>query len=195
MVVGMAVREYDLVFVGGGLAALLLMQELGPMLPDSVAIVDSCLPRERPTFHWSYEGTPYDRFALGVWRKARIADKPPEPIAPFALRLVRSTDVLAHLDKLLASAPIEWLRGRVRSIATLSDGHYEIVTDAGMLRAKWVFDSATDVPPTFPSHQRPHAVESGTGVRVEADGPVFDPVTAQPSSSRWMKAPAPTCCR
>jgi hypothetical protein len=37
MVVGMAVREYDVVFVGGGLAALLLMQEPEPMLPDSVA--------------------------------------------------------------------------------------------------------------------------------------------------------------
>jgi lycopene beta-cyclase len=60
----------------------------------------------------------------------------------------------------------------------MSDGRYEIVTDAGTLRAKWVFDSATDVPPTFPPRKGPRAVESGTGMRVEADGPVFDPSTA-----------------
>ncbi len=150
------------------------------MLPERVAVVDPCLPRERPTVHWSYwsrEETPYDRFAEGVWWKASVADKPPEPIAPFALWLVRSTDVFAHAEGLLASAPIERLRTRARWIAGLADRRYEIVTDAGTLRAKWVFDSATDVPPTFPSQRGPHAVESGTGLRVEADGPVFDPAT------------------
>jgi lycopene beta-cyclase len=177
----MAFREYDLVFVGGGLAALLLKRALGPALPDGVAVVDPCLPRERPTVHWSYwshQKTLYDRFALGVWRKARVADKPPEPLAPFTLRLVRSTDFLAHVEELLSSVPMEWLQTRARSITNLADGRYEIVTDAGTLRAKWVFDSATDVPPTFPSRHGPYALESGTGVRVEADGPVFDPATA-----------------
>jgi lycopene beta-cyclase len=180
MVAGMAVREYDLVFVGGGLAALLLLRELGPALPDRVAVVDPCLPREHPTVHWSYwsrKETLYDPFALGVWRKARVAGKPPQPIAPFALRLVRSTDVLAHLDWLPGSVPIEWLQTRARSVTSLAGGRYEIVTDADTLRSKWVFDSATDVPPTFPSRQQPHALESGTGIRVDADGPVFDPDT------------------
>jgi hypothetical protein len=79
MVAGMAVREYDLVFVGGGLATLLLLRELGPALPDRVAVVDSCLPREHPTVHWSYWShgpTLYDRFAVGSWRKARVAQMP-----------------------------------------------------------------------------------------------------------------------
>ena len=181
MVVAMAVLEYDLVFVGGGLAALLLIHELGPALPDAVAVVDPHLPQERPTVHWSYWSsgeTPYDRFATGIWRRARVADGPPEHITPFALRLVRSTDVFAHLDGILASSPIGWLQTRARSISGLDDGRYEIVTDAGTLRATWVFDSATDVPPTFPPRQGPRAVESGTGVRVEADSAVFDPATA-----------------
>jgi lycopene beta-cyclase len=181
MVVGMAVVEHDLVFVGGGLAALLLLHELGPALPDRVAVVDPHLPRERPTVHWSYWSsaeTTYDRFATGIWQRARVADGQPEHIAPFALRLVRSTDVFAHLDGLLASSPIEWLQTRAYSITGLADGRYEIVTDAGTLRATWVFDSATDVPPTFPPRQGPQAVESGTGVRVEADSAVFDPATA-----------------
>jgi lycopene beta-cyclase len=180
MVVAMAVLEYDLVFVGGGLAALLLLGELGPALPDGVAVVDPYLPQERPTVHWSYwsqRDTPYDRFATGIWHRARVANRPSEPIAPFVLRLVRSTDVFAHLDGLLASFPIEWLQTRARSITGLANGGYEIVTDTGTLHATWVFDSATDVPPTFPPRQGPRAVESGTGVRVEADGAVFDPAT------------------
>ena len=181
MVIRMAVVEHDLVFVGGGLAALLLLHELGPALTGRVAVVDPHLPQERPTVHWSYwssRETPFDRFATGIWRRARVADGPPEPITPFTLRLVRSTDVFAHLDGLLASSPIEWLQTRARSITGLSDGRYEIVTDAGTLRATWVFDSATDVSPAFPTRQGPRAVESGTGVRVEADDAVFDPATA-----------------
>jgi len=194
----MAVREYDLFFVGGGLATLLFLREPEPALPDRVAVVDPCLPRERPTVHWSYwsqGATLYERFATGVWQKARVADKPPESLAPFTLRLVRSSDVLAHFEGLMASAPIAWLQTRARSITNLAAERYEIVTDAGTLRAKWVFDSATDVPPKFPSQRGPYALESGMGIRVEADGPVFDPVTAQPSSTRWMKAPSPTYCR
>jgi lycopene beta-cyclase len=181
MVVGMAVLEYDLVFVGGGLAALLLLNDLGTALPDRVAVVDPHLPQERPAVHWSYWSsgeTPYDRFATGIWRRARVAGGTPEYIAPFALRLVRSTEVFAHLDMLLASPNIDWLQTRARAITGLTDGRYEIVTDAGTLSATWVFDSATDVPPTFPPRQGPRAVESGTGVRVEADSAVFDPATA-----------------
>jgi len=157
----MAVLEYEMVFVGGGLAALLLLHELGPGLPDKVAVVDPHPPRERPTVHWSYWSsgeTPYDRFATGIWRRARVANGPSEPIVPFALRLVLSTDVFAHLDGILASSPIEWLQTRARSITGLADGRYEILTDAGTLRATWVFDSATDVPPTFPSRQGPWRV-------------------------------------
>ena len=43
MVAGMAVREYDLVFVGGGLATLLFLREPEPTLPDRVAICRSLL--------------------------------------------------------------------------------------------------------------------------------------------------------
>jgi lycopene beta-cyclase len=110
MVVGMAIVEHGLVSVGGGLAAMMLLRELGSALPDRVAVVDPHLPQNRPAVHWSYWSsgeTPYDRFATGIWRRARVADGPPDPIAPFTLRLVRSTDVFAHLDRTLASSPIE----------------------------------------------------------------------------------------
>lgn len=115
----MATQEYDMVFVGGGLAALLLLQELRTALPDRVAVVDPSPLIGRTPVHWSYwihEQTPYDRFAVGVWRKARIADMPPEPIARFALRLVRSTDVFSHVAESLSSTAIEWLQTTARSI-------------------------------------------------------------------------------
>ena len=84
MVIGMAVLEYDRVFVGGGLAALFFLNELGTALPDRVAVVDPHLPQERPTVHWSCWSywssgeTPYDRFATRIWRRARVADGTPE---------------------------------------------------------------------------------------------------------------------
>jgi lycopene beta-cyclase len=176
-----AVRDYEAVFVGGGLAAMLLLRELGSALSGRVAVIDPRPPPERPTVHWSYWShvpTLYDRFAVGRWRKARVAQMPAELIAPYTLRLVRSTDVFAHIAEELRTAPVEWLRTPARSIERREDGTYEVVTDAGAVRAGWVFDSVLDIEPAFPSASRSRAVLSGTGVRVTADRPVFDAAAA-----------------
>jgi len=156
---------------------MLLLRELGSALSSRVAVLDPCPPSERPTVHWSYWShvpTLYDRFALGSWQKARVAETPAESVAPYTLRLVRSTDVFAHIAEELRTASIEWLRASAHSVGRRKDGTYEVVTDAGALRAGWVFDSATDVEPVFPSPHWPRAMVSGTGVRVTADRPVFD---------------------
>src|SRR5215207_8513846 len=100
----MALDRYDAVFVGGGLAATLLLNELRPALPRRVAVLEPWPLSERAPVHWSYWSrgpTPYDRFAVGIWRRAGVAEAPPEPIAPFALRLVRSSDVLAVMVEAL----------------------------------------------------------------------------------------------
>src|SRR5687768_12724320 len=176
-----AVRDYEAVFVGGGLAAMLLLRELGSALSGRVAILDPYPPPQKPTIHWSYWShvpTLYDRFAVGSWRKARVAQMPAESVAPYTLRLVRSTDVFAHITEELRTVPVEWLRASARSIERREDGTYEVITDAGAVRTGWVFDSAPDVEPAFPSPHRPRAVLSGTGVRVRADRPVFDAAAA-----------------
>jgi lycopene beta-cyclase len=176
-----AVRDYEAVFVGGGLAAMLLLRELGSALSGRVAIIDPCPLPDKPTVHWSYWShvpTLYDRFAIGSWRKAWVAQKTAEPVAPYTLRLVRSTDVFAHIAEGLRAAPVEWLRASASSIERREDGTYEVTTNAGAVRAGWVFDSVPDIEPAFPSPHRPRAVLSGTGVRVTADRPVFDAATA-----------------
>jgi lycopene beta-cyclase len=172
-----AVRDYEAIFVGGGLAAMLLLRELGSAVSGRVAVLDPCPPPERPTVHWSYWSrvpTLYDRFAVGSWQKARVAQMPAEPIAPYTLRLVRSTDVFSHIAQEPKTAPVEWLRASARSVERREDGTYEVDTDVGTVRAGWVFDSVLDIEPAFPSPHRPRAVLSGTGVRVTADRPVFD---------------------
>lgn len=160
---------------------MLLLSELRFVLPERVAVIEPSPPLERPSVHWSYwsrEQTLYDRFAIGVWRRARVGDAPPEPITPFVLRLVRSTDVFAHIAALLADTPIDWLRTSAREISRRNDDLYEISTDAGTVHARWVFDSVCDIAPTFPSQGEPRGVLSGTGLRVTADRPVFDAATA-----------------
>jgi lycopene beta-cyclase len=177
----MAVRDYETIFVGGGLAAMLLLRELGSGLSGRVVVIEPCPTPERPTVHWSYWShvpTIYDRFAVGSWQKARGAQMQAEPIAPYTLRLVRSTDVFAHIAEEPRSAPIEWLHASAHSVEHREDGTYEVITDAGALRAGWVFDSVPDIEPAFPSPHRPRAVLSGTGVRVTADRPVFDAAAA-----------------
>jgi lycopene beta-cyclase len=178
----MVVQEYDVVFVGGGLSALLLLRELRQTLPGRVAVIDPALPlSERPNVHWSYwsyEQTPYDQFAVGTWSQAEVAGMPPQSIAPYTMRLVHSADVFAHIGALLKETPLEWLHTTARSIARRDDERYEIVTDAGTIHASWVFDSAPEVFPTFPSPQAPQALVSGTGICVKADHAVFDSKTA-----------------
>ena len=173
----MASGEYGAVFVGGGLAATLLLHGMRAAFPERVLVVDPEPPSEGPPVHWSYwsrDPTPYDRLSIGAWRRARVMDFPPEPISPFTLRLVRSTDVLASLEEALEGLPIERRRVAARSIRLLPGGLYEVATDEGAVRARWVFDSAHGVAPGFPSQGHPRAVLSGTGLRVGADGPVFD---------------------
>jgi lycopene beta-cyclase len=111
------------IFAGGGLAAVLLAKELRSALPERVAVIDPCPPLERPTVHWSYwsrEPIPYDEFSFGAWLRARTADRPPESIAPFTLRVVRSSDVFAHLDAHLQSACPDWISTTPVALASLS---------------------------------------------------------------------------
>lgn len=175
----MSVRDYDVVFVGGGLAAALLLEELREDLPERVAVVDPSPLPTRPSVHWSYwshEPTPFDRFATNEWRRARVGGMPPESISPYTMRLVRSADVFADVAARLESTPLDWLRTPARSIRN-DDGAYEISTDAGVLRARWVFDSACEVGPAFPTPHQPGAVLSGTGIRVTSHRPIFDEET------------------
>jgi len=173
----MAPREYDVAFLGGGLAATLLLHGLRTSFPRRVAVIDPWPLSEQPPVHWSYwsrRPTPYDRFAIGTWFRARVGNAPPEPIAPFALRLVRSSDVLAGAGEPLRDLPIERLCASALSVKMRAGGLYEVETDVGAVSARWVFDSACEVEPSFPSARRPRAVLSGTGLRVEASAPIFD---------------------
>src|SRR5215207_9173101 len=131
-----------------GLAAMLLLRELGAALSGRVAVVDPSPPPERPTVHWSYwsQGpTLYDRFSVASWQNARVAQMPAELIAPYTLRLVRSTDVFAYISEELNTVSVDWLRASARSVERLENGTYEVVTDAGAVRAVWIFDSVPDI--------------------------------------------------
>jgi hypothetical protein len=70
-----------------------------------------------------------------------VAQRPAESVAPYTLSLVRSTDVFDHIAEELRTAPMEWLRAWAHSVERREDGTYEVATDAGAVRAGWVFDS------------------------------------------------------
>lgn len=159
----------------------MLLKELEGTLPARVAVIEPQPLLEKPPVHWSYwsrGSTPYDALSIGAWRRARVADAPPEPIAPFTLRLLRSSDFFERAAGFLESLPVQWLREEAHSISRSRDETYEIVTDAGAVRARYVFDSAAGVSPAFPAPDLPQAVLSGPGLRLRADRPVFDAETA-----------------
>jgi len=165
-------RRFDLVFVGGGLSALMLLHTLGDDAPPRVAVIDD--GSHKGTVHWSYwsdKPSYYDRFALGEWQSAHIGNQPPQSIAPLTLRVVRSADVL---DTLRESLPhVTFVHGRATAIAH-DNGTYTVSTAQGTYIADWVLDSATRLPPVFPDGQ-PRAILSGTGIMISTDRPVFNP--------------------
>jgi hypothetical protein len=153
---------------------MLLLRELGSTLPGRVAVLDPCPPPEKRTVHWSYWShapTLYDRFAVGSWQKARVAETPAESIAPYTLRLVRSTDVFAHIAEELRTVPVEWLRASAHSIEGRKDGTYEVITDGGAVRAGWVGQHGRGGQTTG------GALEAGPATAAE---PTFLPAVAAP---------------
>src|SRR4028118_1409377 len=123
----------------GGRRPPLLRHGMRAASPERVLIVDPEPPTEGPPVHWSYwsrDPTPYDRLSIGAWRRAGARDLLPEPISPFTLRLVRSTDVLASLEEALEGLPIEQRRVTARSVRLLPGGLYEVATDEEAGRAR-----------------------------------------------------------
>jgi hypothetical protein len=52
-------RDYEAIFVGGGLTAMLFLRELGSALSGRVAVLDPYPPSERPTVQ------------AGLWKQGR----------------------------------------------------------------------------------------------------------------------------
>lgn len=174
-------KHFDIICIGGRLATLLLLKELKPNLGGrTVCVIEPQHSKDRPTSHWSYwssEPTYFDDFSLGTWQQVQIGKRATQHLKPYALRVVRSNDVLAELTKHLKDSRIVLLRDKAQPV-TFDGSTYKVQTTNSRLTADWVFDSAAGIEPVFPVISEPKAVLSGNGLVVSSNRPVFDSKTA-----------------
>lgn len=174
-------ENFDIIFAGGGLSALLLLRALEPVAPNlRIAVIDPIKPSKKPLIHWSYwsdEPTYFDQFAIGKWHKAFVKGRGVEPLDPYTLRLVRSNVVLSQLEKDVSHLPTAWIKQRVTNISVAGEG-YSVKCGDVTYHSKWVFDSIPRLEPQFPNPDQPFAFVSGTSIRVKSSKHLFDPEVA-----------------
>lgn len=165
-------------FAGAGPAALVLAARLRQAHPDaSIVVVDDTPPeRDARTFaFWSERPTPYDTSCFASWDVLDVHGPVGSVRVPLGTWRYRAFDMgtwRGRARDALVAAGASWVDGTVRG--ALEDGGGVVLqTDAGDLRARWVFDSRFDTHQTLPG-----LVESFRGWWVRASRAVFDPTAA-----------------
>ncbi|MFI5841995.1 lycopene cyclase family protein [Catenuloplanes sp. NPDC051500] len=166
--------DVDLVLVGGGGAASLVLAALGPSSGLRVAVVDPVLKRgqDRTWAFWGEPGTFLDPLLSASWDAVDVVTATGRrtlPLAPMRYAMLRS----APLYDLAAAT------GAIRITAPAGefddDGSKVTIKDAGgtpLVRADWALDSRPR-PPRRPG--RTSWLQHFRGWWLESDRPVFDP--------------------
>ncbi|MCY1143030.1 lycopene cyclase family protein [Actinoplanes sp. Pm04-4] len=171
--------DVDLVLVGGGGAASLVLAALGRRRPDvRVAIVDPVHKRgqDRTWAFWGTPGTFLDPLLSASWDEADVVTPGGRrvlPLNPLRYAMLRS----APLYELAGQAEKDLSAVRVTAPASqvLDDGERVLVTGPDgvpLVRAGWALDSRPR-PPRRPG--RTSWLQHFRGWWLEADGPAFDP--------------------
>ncbi|MBU2670350.1 lycopene cyclase [Actinoplanes bogorensis] len=172
--------DVDLVLVGGGGAASLVLAALGRLNPSPVrvAIVDPVHKRgqDRTWAFWGSPGTELDPLLSASWNDVDVvtpAGRRVLSLAPMRYAMLRSAplyELAGQAEKTLDAVRVTTEAGRVDD-----DGDRVVVTDPGgapIVRGKWALDSRPR-PPERPG--RTNWLQHFRGWWLESDRPRFDP--------------------
>ena len=175
--------DADLVLVGGGGAASLVLAALGRLKPSPVrvAIVDPVHKRgqDRTWAFWGSPGTELDPLLSASWNDVDVvtpAGRRVLPLAPMRYAMLRSAplyELAGQAEKTLEAVRVTAAAGRVED-----DGDRVVVTDSDgtpIVRGKWALDSRPR-PPLRPG--RTNWLQHFRGWWLESDRPRFDPERA-----------------
>jgi lycopene beta-cyclase len=170
---------YDYIFCGGGLSTLLLLHEMNDQLIDKkTLVIDNDEYKNNPYLsYWSDEPTIFDEFRIASWNKVQCSGRRPDSTDPYTIGLLKKEELLNSIRKTLDNFPITWSSAKVQQIKS-SEKTCKVYTDAGVEKAKLVFDSCVDIRPLFPDPKE-SIVLSGYELLVESDSEVFDDNTAK----------------
>ncbi len=176
-------REYDFVFVGGGLAGLSLAYQLAHTLPFASMLVvdrDAKTRNDRTWCFWANRPTIFDDIVYRSWDHLALKSKTFETtidLADYSYRMIRGIDFYRFVRRELSRrGTVDFVQGHVDTIESDADGARVILGNASY-HGKWAFDSRFD-PRRFESHRARHWLEQHfKGWVVETPADTFDPQT------------------
>ena len=185
--------NYDIIFTGGGAAALMLLYKITKdenLSQKKILIIDKEKKdkNDRSWSFWTDKKTDFDVIVHKEWEKVRfIAPRIDKTDRLHALKykMIRSIDFYNFINaKLFEFENIEFLQAEVDSVKSVSDTEAEVKLteefENKIFTSEYVFDSRflqEDIPPKSDSYHS--LLQHFFGYVVETDEPIFDTDTAQ----------------
>lgn len=182
----MAMKKYDFVFVGGGLAGLSLAYQLigCPLSDTSMLIIDhdAKTRNDRTWAFWTTRPTPFDGIVQREWKRIHFVGDGFEKdidLGAYSYKLIRGIDLyrLAY-ERLGAHPNVEFLKARVDGIEDGKDGAW-VSANGQIYQARWVFDSRFHLKAYSSQLTAEHYLpQHFKGWEIETVRPAFDPDAA-----------------
>ncbi|WP_375562998.1 lycopene cyclase family protein [Bernardetia sp. OM2101] len=185
--------NYDIIFTGGGAAALMLLYKISKdknLSQKKILVIDKEKKdtNNRSWSFWTNQKTDFDILVYKEWQKVRfIAPKidKTDTLNSLKYKMIRGIDFYNFVNaKLSEFENIEFLQAEVSEVLSISDTQAEVKLtkefESKTFNSEYVFDSRfskEDIPPK--SNDYHSLLQHFFGYLVETDESIFDKNTAQ----------------
>lgn len=181
-------NRYDLIFAGGGAAAMMLLYKL-MKLPDfqqkKILVVDRQIKKgnERTWSFWTSQATDFDNIVHKSWPNIQFTSTHTdvtERLQKLSYKTIKGIDFFAFVHQsLFAYKNIEWLEADIRQVSCVHQKGLVTLNDGRQIVANYVFDSLFKLSelPQSPKHHT--LLQHFYGQVICTPEPAFDKSTAR----------------
>lgn len=178
----MSKQYYDYAILGGGAAGLSMLCHLhrqGALEGKRLLIVEPLVKNshDRTWSFWEREAGPFEKLVYHRWTSIGVHNYKSDAnyvLAPLSYKLIRSSELYAHCDDLIASlANVERIQERAEDIKAHDEG---VTFKAGgkNYTANWAFNSLPH-PVDYRKIKEPYLDQHFRGWFIRSESPVFNP--------------------
>ena len=184
-------NTYDIVFAGGGAAAMMLLYQLVKLREfqsQRILVIDRQLKKgnDRTWSFWTNEETEFDEIACKTWKNVRFTSKfadITEQLESLTYKTIRGEDFFQFVyDKLSDYQNIDWIEAEIKETGGDQDASqkgFVVLEDGRKVEARYVFNSLfklSDLPRGTKHHV---LLQHFYGQVVRTKEPFFDDTTIQ----------------
>ncbi len=174
--------HYDYAILGGGAAGLSMLCHLHRQgaLEDKRLLIVEPLSKDKHDRTWSFwerEAGPFEDLVFHRWKSIGVHNYKEDAnysLDPLSYKLIRSTELYAHCDALIASLPnVDRVQERAEGIKAVKEGVTFKAGDKDYI-ADWAFSSLPH-PVNYREINQPYLDQHFRGWFIRSEMPVFDP--------------------